>query len=116
MTVAPSVYQLARNDIVGALAFVDANWGKLRPEDLTALYRLFDDPQQWQDELAQLDHYLRPLRETGAVRKLATVRKQASKYVRVVHIPMGRSATYPSTALAPGLTCIVPTASTKPTS
>jgi len=90
MTVAPSVYQLARNDIVGALAFVDANWGKLRPEDLTALYRLFDDPQQWQDELAQLDHYLRPLRETGAVRKLATVRKQASKYVRVVHIPDGQ--------------------------
>jgi hypothetical protein len=65
-----SVYQLDRNDVAGALAFVRANWGRLRPEDFSILRQLQDKPTKYLRALDELEAELlprkgKPLRTRG---------------------------------------------------
>jgi hypothetical protein len=54
----PNVYALRRNDIEGALAFIEQNWGQLRPEDFTILRQLQTNPAEYLRRLDVLEKRL----------------------------------------------------------
>jgi preprotein translocase subunit SecE len=56
-----SVFDVPRNNLQAAVVFLDAHWGKLRPEDIATLFRLQDDPTKLERLLAEMErHYRRP--------------------------------------------------------
>lgn len=56
-----SVFDVPRNNLQAAVVFLDAHWGKLRPEDISTLFQLQDDPTKLERLLAKLERsYRRP--------------------------------------------------------
>lgn len=89
------IYSLDRNDIEGALRYVAHHWGELRPEDFTTLDRLQDQAGEWRRRLAKLARRLTKQEGPGTQRQAALRFVSANKYVRVVHLPDGKTMYVP---------------------
>jgi|MudIll2142460700_1097286.scaffolds.fasta_scaffold00031_9 hypothetical protein len=58
----PNVYALRRNDVDGALAFIEQHWGNLRPEDFSVLRQLQTNPTEYLRRLDVLEKKLLALK------------------------------------------------------
>ena len=62
MPTQPNVYALRRDDIAGALAFIEQHWDNLRPEDFAIIRQLQTHPAEYLRRLSVLEKRRSPSR------------------------------------------------------